>query len=257
MTDKPDGKACPKCSVWYARPGYSADKHRPDNMQFYCKKCTKPSTINFDKAGRNCARCKEWKLRCDFHFDSYKSDGMSSSCRVCGAARVQASRGRPPSVRVRTPRTPGLTPEQKKLEETRIATECTRRYRAKNPELHASKKKAAREKTKEKDKVVQRKWIEKNRARVNLYNRMAAGRRRSNGMRNPVETVYKLAKAQKNRCAICNVSIKKKYHIDHIMPLALGGENLPRNLQLLCPPCNLSKRDKHPVDFMRSKGFLI
>jgi 5-methylcytosine-specific restriction endonuclease McrA len=29
------------------------------------------------------------------------------------------------------------------------------------------------------------------------------------------------------------------------------------NLQLLCQPCNNQKHVKHPVDFMREKGFLL
>ena len=31
------------------------------------------------------------------------------------------------------------------------------------------------------------------------------------------------------------------YHMDHIVPLDLYGNNDPTNLQLLCPACNLTK----------------
>jgi 5-methylcytosine-specific restriction endonuclease McrA len=47
------------------------------------------------------------------------------------------------------------------------------------------------------------------------------------------------------------------YHKDHVVPLALGGEHAPNNIQLLCPACNLSKGARHPVDFMQSKGMLL
>lgn len=40
-------------------------------------------------------------------------------------------------------------------------------------------------------------------------------------------------------------------------PLARGGTNQRTNLQLLCPPCNLSKSAKDPIDFMQSRGFLL
>ena len=33
-------------------------------------------------------------------------------------------------------------------------------------------------------------------------------------------------------------------HIDHILPLSRGGENVDDNAQLLCPYCNLSKGSK-------------
>lgn len=36
-------------------------------------------------------------------------------------------------------------------------------------------------------------------------------------------------------------------HIDHVMPLRLGGSNYIENIQLLCRPCNLSKGSKHPA----------
>jgi 5-methylcytosine-specific restriction endonuclease McrA len=63
---------------------------------------------------------------------------------------------------------------------------------------------------------------------------------------------------QKGKCACCHVNLKKtKVHLDHIMPLALGGAHADKNLQLLCAKCNLQKRAKHPVDFMQSKGFLL
>jgi 5-methylcytosine-specific restriction endonuclease McrA len=62
---------------------------------------------------------------------------------------------------------------------------------------------------------------------------------------------------QKNRCIVCRISIKNKYHIDHIIPLALGGSNDKNNLQLLCPHCNFTKSSKHPVDFMQENGFLL
>lgn len=32
-----------------------------------------------------------------------------------------------------------------------------------------------------------------------------------------------------------------RYHVDHKTPLIRGGSNWPRNLQLLCPPCNDAK----------------
>jgi len=42
-----------------------------------------------------------------------------------------------------------------------------------------------------------------------------------------------------------------------IVPLALGGQNEDRNIQLLRAECNNKKNAKHPVEYMRSKGFLL
>jgi len=67
----------------------------------------------------------------------------------------------------------------------------------------------------------------------------------------------KLLALQRNRCACCKKSVKSGHHLDHIMPLKLGGSNTNDNIQILCPTCNLQKAAKHPIDFMQSRGFLF
>lgn len=80
---------------------------------------------------------------------------------------------------------------------------------------------------------------------------LAAGGKLSPGLR------VKLFALQKGKCACCGEPLGAKYHLDHIMPLALGGENEDRNIQLLRATCNAQKHAKHPVDFMRQRGFLL
>lgn len=67
----------------------------------------------------------------------------------------------------------------------------------------------------------------------------------------------KLLLTQKGICVCCKLDLDANYHIDHIMPLALGGEHTDSNIQLLCPSCNMQKSAKHPVDFMQTRGFLL
>ena len=51
----------------------------------------------------------------------------------------------------------------------------------------------------------------------------------------------------RGRCALCLKDITgllaagRERHIDHMVPLAIGGTNDPINLQYLCPDCNLKK----------------
>jgi 5-methylcytosine-specific restriction endonuclease McrA len=52
--------------------------------------------------------------------------------------------------------------------------------------------------------------------------------------------------SQDNLCPYCGCNITLDKHIDHILPLILGGTNWPQNLQTLCPTCNLRKGPKHP-----------
>lgn len=66
--------------------------------------------------------------------------------------------------------------------------------------------------------------------------------------------VERLLKKQNGLCACCNVPLEGKFHLDHVMPLALGGANTDDNIQLLLPICNLRKKDKHPEVFMRERA---
>lgn len=67
----------------------------------------------------------------------------------------------------------------------------------------------------------------------------------------------KLFRLQKGKCPCCALPLGDDYHMDHKMPLALGGSNTDYNIQLLRATCNQKKSSKHPGDFMRSRGFLI
>jgi hypothetical protein len=88
--------------------------------------------------------------------------------------------------------------------------------------------------------------------------RMFAQRRKNRKLgKLPYGTLSTLRRAQKDRCAICSKKLRQKGHLDHIQPLARGGEHKPANLQLLCAPCNLRKSSKDPIDYMQSIGRLL
>lgn len=66
---------------------------------------------------------------------------------------------------------------------------------------------------------------------------------------------------QRGKCANCNKKLfksgAKKFHVDHIHPLAKGGSNWPSNLQCLCCTCNLKKSAKDPLDWAFQNGKLL
>lgn len=127
-----------------------------------------------------------------------------------------------------------------------------RRTRERVNELQRLRSAAGGEKERERDRACQKAHPEKNRA--NQARRRAKGR----GTWTKAD-ISRLMELQKHKCAhtFCRTSLKGGYHIDHIMPLALGGSNAPSNLQLLCVPCNLSKASRHPVDFAQMRGLLL
>lgn len=79
----------------------------------------------------------------------------------------------------------------------------------------------------------------------------------NNGGSHTADDILKILESQSYLCTYCHADLTVAYHIDHIMPLSLGGSNWPSNLQCTCPPCNLSKGSKHPLDFAKEKGRLV
>lgn len=100
----------------------------------------------------------------------------------------------------------------------------------------------------------QRAYWRKNRDKVREY---VSRRRRKALPRLPSGTIARLREMQRNKCAICRRSVAVKSHLDHIIPLAKGGVHAPRNMQLLCPPCNLRKSARDPIEHMQSLGRLL
>ena len=94
-----------------------------------------------------------------------------------------------------------------------------------------------------------------NMARISRQNRRA--RLIANGGVLSKRIVERLMVLQGGKCACCGKPLGGEYHLDHRMPLFLGGTNTDMNMQLLTPTCNLQKSKKHPNDFMQERGFLL
>lgn len=70
-----------------------------------------------------------------------------------------------------------------------------------------------------------------------------------------IEALYE---KQHHKCANCLVFMAPRaYHRDHIIPISKGGSNSIKNIQLLCPSCNVRKNDKMPHEFALSQGRLV
>jgi 5-methylcytosine-specific restriction endonuclease McrA len=66
-----------------------------------------------------------------------------------------------------------------------------------------------------------------------------------------------LFKKQCGQCVYCRMDLTTVTpHLDHRMPLVLGGGNTDDNVQLLCPTCNTSKCDTHPDEYEARIGFV-
>lgn len=100
-------------------------------------------------------------------------------------------------------------------------------------------------------------WEARNVEICRAYRRNTKARRKAAPGRHTAADVAAIRSAQKGRCAYCRIRLDRSEHVDHVLPVALGGTNDRSNLQLLCPPCNLAKGAKHPVQYAREQGLLL
>lgn len=101
------------------------------------------------------------------------------------------------------------------------------------------------------------KWDSEHPESRRLHSHTRRARKKAIGGILSIGLAEKLFKLQKGKCPCCGLPLGDDYHLDHKMPLALGGSNTDDNIQLLRSGCNQKKSAKHPIDFMQSKGFLL
>lgn len=77
------------------------------------------------------------------------------------------------------------------------------------------------------------------------------------GGRHTAADIRRIMILQKGKCTWCLCDLgDEKPHVDHKVPMILGGSNGPENLQLLHKVCNLAKGPKHPVEYGLNHGLL-
>ena len=133
------------------------------------------------------------------------------------------------------------------------SSKSSKEWRARNPENAIE----YRLKNKQKIAAINALWASKNIEKMRTYTQNRRAAKRENGGSISPDIAKKLLVLQRGRCACCGIPLGNSYHLDHKMPIALGGSNSDDNIQLLTPRCNMQKHNKHPVDFMQSRGFLL
>ena len=159
------------------------------------------------------------------------------------------------------------------------------KWRAAHPEENKAAQLAWREKNRERSRLVSQKWREEHRERhravarkyyndnrekciasalawqrenpskVAVSRNNYRGRKRDNGGTLSRDIIATLLAEQDGKCTYCCEPLEGvRFHLDHFMPVKLGGMDDDSNVVLACPRCNLSKRHSHPLDFMRRIG---
>jgi 5-methylcytosine-specific restriction endonuclease McrA len=132
-----------------------------------------------------------------------------------------------------------------------------RNYRVANRDALQAARRARYAANPEQERLANLRWSAANPEAQRIFKHTRRARERNAGGVWTAEDIDRIGRAQKGKCASCGKRIKKHFHVDHIQPLAKGGTNWPNNLQLLCPPCNLSKNARDPIEYAQSNGLLL
>jgi hypothetical protein len=180
-----------------------------------------------------------------FHADKYGRGGLNCCCRPCANARQRTYRH--------------ATCERRSAKRRRDweqnnddATRKQREYRATHPEV---REKVYRHHcqwaTENPDRVRElvRRYRAHHREQTAAWERNRRARKRGNGGTHTTADVAAQYKRQSGKCYWCGWNVGETYHVDHVVPLALGGSNGSENLVISCPMCNIKKSSKHPIEF--------
>lgn len=257
----------PKASMQNTRAGWDKRLHieRPGAVKLCCPVCSEPFWIPPSKIGqrRSC-----WKAECVVSAPLLGPESRKRKCETCATifsprpAQIRSGQGRFCSQKCNTAGRKAMTSEEAILKRTATRRENVASGKTVYPTGEANKQwlggpKACVQRRRHdgREAAGLRAYRKANPDKVREFRQTRSTNKA--GAKLPRGTVPAIRKAQGNKCAICRVSLRGGSHLDHIVPLARGGKHEGRNLQLLCPPCNLKKSDRDPVDHMRSLGRLI
>lgn len=99
----------------------------------------------------------------------------------------------------------------------------------------------------EREKKVRAAWVAKNKGRLNADSNLRRIRTKGAHVENKalIKSFYVAVKSRKtNTCYYCRTRFTGMAEIDHILPLAKGGQHKIENLCVSCQKCNRSKKDK-------------
>lgn len=207
-----------------------------------------------DITTKPCTKCGKNKPLTEFYKHAERRDGLRADCKECVKNKSAKWRAENHEKAVASfSKWRSSNPDKVKADHAKWYAENRDKviarsavWAAENPD----KVKAARVKYYSENKEKAR-----FRGRISSHNRRS--RVRENGGSLSKGLTERLFKLQRGKCACCGKPLGDNYHLDHIVPLALGGTNTDGNIQLLRSKCNLQKHARHPIDFMRQRGFLL
>ena len=203
-----------------------------------------------------CYKCHEEKMKTDHYKQKTKERLARNADKIRERAKLYRRKWRAENRELSRQ----IDRNYKQKNKERI-TENRRKAYWKNPEKYRAYaiKSSKKEGAKEKKKIYFSEWSKKNRDLLKVKEDKRRALEYNAEGSHTAQEVKSLLEVQNYKCLNCKCCIKERSsrHLDHIMPLALGGSNYITNLQWLCKSCNMSKNAKHPIDWAQQNGRLL
>lgn len=241
---------------------------------------------------KRCSKCGEIKPESEFAKGRHNKDGLQCWCRSCNTENKRKHREEHPEAaaeyrrRYREANREAIAESQRRhrekhpevvLESKRKYREANReailegqrRYREANREALAEKERRRRKEHPEISKEIQRKYRkehpvaraeyqrkyrEAHREYYAAWMRCRRAREAGNGGYYPMEHMEITWKVFGKECAYCGDTIGP-FHLDHFVPIALGGPTTIENMVVTCARCNISKSAKPPQDWLAPEKY--
>lgn len=199
---------------------------------------------------KQCTKCGVEKPLSEFSMCRSSRDGKQWRCKAChSAANATAYAVDPEQKKAKSAAWFMANKEKAPATSAAWRTANCMRKRATNAALYAADP--------ERKKARMAAWVKANPEKVRVIQHNRRARKRAVGGKLSSSLPVRLFALQHGKRACCGQPLGDNFHLDHIMPLALGGTNTDDNIQLLRQRCNNQKHTKHPVGFMQSRGFLL
>jgi 5-methylcytosine-specific restriction endonuclease McrA len=179
-----------------------------------------------------CTSCKQVKPLSDFGKHKSAKDGIRACCRLCDTARAK-------NYRLRNPLKASEANKNWRKNNPAKVAEMSRNYRQRYPEKHKERYRRWSRQNSELLQKHRKRWEQKNQGAVkrkyHLYRARLANARIFRVLDSEIKRLYSMP------CIYCGDDATQ---VDHVIPLARGGQHRIGNLVPSCARCNQSKGAK-------------
>lgn len=249
-------KTCNKCFVEKAEDCFSIRKTSKDGYRNACKQCVSKSKAEYFQKNKDIISKKTRKYALDNlektkeYKKQYYQDNKEKNKDARKLYEKMYAKNNREKLNEKAKKWADKNRDkinlQKRLlykENPSINIEAVKKWQLKNPDRVRSYTE------KRKESGYFSKYKKENKEKTNSDTRNRRARIKNAVGTHSSDDINKLLVHSKGRCYWCGIKFNDDYHVDHVYPIKLGGENHVGNLCLSCPKCNTKKGCKHPMEF--------